>query len=138
MNEIEVQRAASQIIREGFESAGIKEGDEFRALAGLLVARKMTVDKYGEEHWESDNGAIGKGVELVLRLKRLLDTKVQEMGEVKVQHHLAPEDIGRLEDIAKELVNLEMRLNSDKVQRGEVIEVGGRVYGEPGMQDEGI
>lgn len=122
MNDIEIHKAASQIITDGFVSAGIKDGDEFKALAKLLTARKMTVDKFGEEHFEDDNMAIGRGVELTLRLKRLLDNKVAEMGEVKVQHHMAPEDISRLEDIAKELKSLEYRLNSDRVQQG-VIDV---------------
>lgn len=122
-NEIEIQKAATQIINEGFKSAGIKEGDEFKSLAKLLTARKMTVDKFGEEHFEDDNTAIGRGVELVLRLRKLLDNKVEDIKSSTITHKMAPEDISRLESIAKELKGLEKRLVTDKVQQGEIIDV---------------
>lgn len=116
--EVEVYKVASHIISAGFKEAGIKEGDEFKALAKLLTARKMTVDKFGEEHFEDDNTAIRGGVELVLRLRRLLDNKVEDMKDISVTHKLAPEDIDRLEKIAAELRGLESRLVMDKVQQG--------------------
>lgn len=120
--DLEVYKVASHIITEGFKSAGIKEGDEFKALAKLLQARKMTVDKFGEEHWEDDNTAIGRGVELTLRLRRLLDNKVEEVKALSVEHRLAPGDIERLESITRELKSLESRLKTDKIQQGEVID----------------
>lgn len=119
----EVQKAAAEIISDGFKAAGIKSGDEFAALAKLLKARKMTVDKFGEEHWEDDNTAIRGGVELVLRLRRLLDVKVAEIGQVAVTHKIAPEDIGRLEKITAELRGLEERLVLDKTQQGHIIDI---------------
>lgn len=122
MQDIEVRKAAAHIISEGFKKVGIKDGDEFKALAKLLTAQKMTLDKFGEEHYEDDNTAIRGGVELVLRLKRLLDNKVDEIKDVSITHKMAPEDITRLESIAKELKGLERRLVSDKVQQGVIIE----------------
>ncbi len=121
--EIEIQKAAAHIISAGFKSAGIKDGDEFLALGKLLKARKMTVDKFGEEHWEDDNTAIRGGVELVLRLRRLLDNKVDDIKSATVTHKIAPEDIDRLENIAAELKGLESRLLTDKIQQGEIIDV---------------
>lgn len=128
-NEIEIQKAATQIINEGFKSAGIKEGDEFKSLAKLLTARKMTVDKFGEEHFEDDNTAIGRGVELVLRLRKLLDNKVEDIKSSTVTYKMAPEDISRLESIAKELKGLEKRLVTDKIQQGEIIDAQVTVAG---------
>lgn len=122
-NDIEIYKAANQIILDGFKEAGIKDGDEFKALAKLLVAQKMTVDKYGEEHYEDDNTAIRGGVELVLRLRRLLDNKVDEIKDISVTHRMAPGDIDRLEAIAKELKGLESRLVDDKIQQGQIIDV---------------
>ncbi len=121
--DLEIQKAAVHIISEGFKSAGIKEGDEFVSLKKLLTARKMTVDKFGEEHWEDDNGSIRGGVELVLRLRRLLDNKVDDVKSATVTHKIAPEDIDRLEKIAAELKGLESRLMVDKIQQGEIIDV---------------
>ena len=122
-NDLQVQKAAAHIIEEGFKSAGIKSGDEFRALAKLLKARKMTVDKIGEEHWEDDNTAIRGGVELVLRLRRLLDNKVDDIKSATVTHKIDSADIDRLEKIAAELKGLEARLVTDKTQNGEIIDV---------------
>lgn len=122
-NEVEVYKVASHIIAEGFKSAGIKDGDEFVSLKKLLTARKMTVDKFGEEHFEDDNTAIGRGVELTLRLRRLLDNKVEEVKGLTVEHKISSEDISRLESIAKELKSLEQKLSKDKVQQGHVIDV---------------
>lgn len=122
-NDVEVYKVASKIISEGFESAGIKEGDEFKALGKLLTARKMTVDKFGEEHWEDDNTAIRGGVELVLRLRRLLDNKVEDIKDISVTHKISSDDIYRLEKIAAELRGLETRLLIDKVQQGDIIDV---------------
>ncbi len=121
--DLEIQKAASHIIMEGFKSAGIKEGDEFVALGKLLSAKKMTVDKYGEEHWEDDNSAIRGGVELVLRLRRLLDNKVDDIKSATITHKISSEDIDRLEKIAAELAGLEARLVTDKVQQGEIVDV---------------
>lgn len=118
MNELTVSKKASELIDLAFSDAGISESKPFEVLARLLDAKKMTVDKYGEEHYEEDNTAQGKAVELALRLKRLLDNKLADFGPVAVQHHLAPDDIARLEGIAKELKTLESRLNKDKVQQG--------------------
>lgn len=122
-SEVEIYKAASQMIKDGFKGAGIEDGDEFKALAKLLIARKMTVDKFGDEHWEDDNTAIGRGVELVLRLRKLLDNRVEEVKAMSVEHRISAEDIERLETIASELKGLESRLVGDKVQRGEVIDV---------------
>lgn len=124
--ELEVYKAASHIITAGFESAGIKDGEEFVALKKLLKARKMTVDKYGEEHYEDDNTAIGRGVELTLRLRRLLDNKAEEVKSATVTHKISPEDIDRLEKISAELRGLETRLVKDKVQQGAIIDVNVR------------
>lgn len=121
-NDVEIYKVASHIIAEGFKSAGIKDGDEFIALKKLLNAKKMTVDKIGEEHFEDDYTAIGRGVELTLRLRRLLDNKVEDVKSATVTHKMLPEDIDRLEAIAKELKGLETRLKSDKIQQGEIID----------------
>ena len=120
---IQVQKAAAHIIEAGFRSAGIKDGDEFASLAKLLKARKMTVDKFGEEHWEDDNTAIRGGVELILRLRRLLDNKLDDIKSATVTHKIDSADISRLEAIAKELKGLEARLVTDKTQNGEIIDV---------------
>lgn len=122
----EVYKTAAHIIEAGFKEAGIKDGDEFKALAKLLTAKKMTVDKYGEEHWEDDNTAIRGGVELVLRLRRLLENKAAGIGEVAVVHKISPKDIERLEGIAAELKKLEERL-SENGQRGKIIDVAGDI-----------
>lgn len=121
-NNVEIYKAASHIISEGFKSAGIKEGDEFKALAKLLTAKKMTVDKYGEEHWEDDNTAISRGVELTLRLRRLLDNKVDESKGPVVTHKFASEDLKVLERISADLMKLKNMQLSDPVQNGEILD----------------
>lgn len=124
---IEVYKIASNIISDGFKSAGIKEGDEFKALSKLLTAKKMTVDKYGEEHWEDDNTAIGRGVELTLRLRRLLDNKVDDSKSATVTHKFASEDLKVLEKIAADLTKLKAMQLSDSIQNGEILDVEVRV-----------
>lgn len=122
MNDLQVNKRANEIITEQMESAGITDKKPFEVLARLLTARKMTVDKFGDEHYEEDNAAQGKAVELALRLKRLLDNKVGDLEPVAHVHKMAPEDITRLEAIAQELKGLERRLVADKVQQGVVID----------------
>lgn len=105
-------------IAELFIAAGITDKKPFEVLARLLDAKKMTVDKFGDEHEESDNAAQGKAVELAFRLRRFLDNKVDDVKTMSVEHKMAPEDIDRLEAIAEELKGLEKRLVGDKVQQG--------------------
>lgn len=126
MNDLQINNRANEIITKEMESAGITDSAPFVVLSKLLNAKKMTVDKFGDEHEEEDNAAQGKAVELVLRLKKLLDNKVSDMGTPVVTHRMAPEDIVRLEAIAHELKGLEVRLNADKIQQG-VIDVSSTV-----------
>ncbi len=118
MNELTLNNEVNKRINELCVEAGIDDKKPFTTLARLLTARKMTVDKFGEEHYEEDNAAQGKAVELVLRLKRLLDNKVSDVQAVSVTHNMSKEDIDRLEAISKELKGLEGRLLKDKVQQG--------------------
>jgi hypothetical protein len=118
MNDLQINTKAQELVTQLMVEAGISDKKPFEVLARLLSARKMTLDKYGEEHYEEDNMAQGKAVELTLRLKRLLDNKVNEVAEATVTHKMSAEDISRLESIAAELKGLEKRLKSDKVQQG--------------------
>lgn len=122
MNDLAINKAAKEIIATEMEKSGITDSKPFVTLARLLTARKMTLDKFGEEHYEEDNAAQGKAVELALRLKGLLDNKVSDVQAVSVTHSMSKEDIERLESIAKELKGLEAKLMKDKVQQG-VIDV---------------
>ena len=118
----QVQKAAHEIISEGFKAAGIKSGDEFAALAKLLKARKMTVDKFGEEHWEDDNTAIRGGVELVLKLRRLLDTKVDVDIKQTTTYNFTSADIPILANISNEIKLLAERQQADATQQGRILE----------------
>lgn len=122
-NNVEVYKVASNIIATGFKEAGIEDGEEFKALKKLLTSKKLTVDKFGEEHWEDDNTSIARGVELVLRLRNLLNNKVEEVKSASVEIKMKAEDIDRLENISRELLGLEKRLRDDKMQQGEVIDI---------------
>lgn len=122
-NKMEVQKAAAHIIQAGFKSAGIKNDDGFVGLKKLLNARKMTVDKFGEEHWEDDNTAIGKGTELMFRLQKLLDSKVAELSEATVTHKFCPENIQDVKNLVASMNKLREEQKNDRTQQGKIIDV---------------
>lgn len=119
---VEIYKSAQEIIRKECEAVGITDKKPFEVLARLLESKKLTVDKFGGKHWEDDNLAQSRAVEMTLRLKKLLDNKVEDIKEVSVTHKMSKEDIDRLESIANELKGLERRLVNDRVQQG-VIDV---------------
>ncbi len=64
-----------------------------------------------------------KYMQSAMEMLRLVKKETKEIAEAVVTHRMAPEDIDRLEVIARELKGLEARLVTDKVQQGRVIDV---------------
>lgn len=118
-----VPQSVEREINKRLKDAGIDERRPFEMLAKLANSQKMTLDKYGKEHLEEDNGTQLKVAELVLKLTGQLERRVEEVKDLSVVHKMAPEDIDRLENIAAELKGLENRLKTDKIQQGKIIEV---------------
>jgi hypothetical protein len=123
MNEIESYRSTLQVVEKELKEAGIDGKKPFTVLARLLDAKKMTVDKYGDEHIEEDNTAQAKAVEVVLRLRRLLDNKLDDVRSQTLVVQVSPEDVNRLENITRELKQLQEKLDTDKTQKGKIIDV---------------
>ena len=121
--ELSIQESALQIVERELKAAGIEDKKPFQVLARLLDAKKMTVDKFGEEHFEDDNTAQSKALELVLRLKKLLDNKVEDIKVQAVFIQPTTADISRLESITLELKQLQERLNTNSEHKGKIIEV---------------
>lgn len=70
-----------------------------------------------------DMGTRHKYMQSAMEMLRLVKKETIDVAQVAVVHKMAPEDIDRLEAIAKELRGLENRLLTDKIQQGRVIEV---------------
>lgn len=122
-NEVEIYRAAKDIIAQGFKDAGISDKKPFEVLARQLDAKKISYDRMGNGVEEEDNTSQLKATELAFKLKRLLDNKVEEVKNNTLTIEMSSKDIDRLEAISTELLALENRLKTDKSQQGKIINV---------------
>lgn len=112
-------------IRRIAEEQGLTLEKLFGVIERNLSAKKAIMNKFGDVSYEEDNTTQLKASELGLNVLRALEKRVEDVGgQAVVTHKMAPEDITRLEAIAKELKTLESRLNKDKIQQGHIIDVG--------------
>lgn len=75
-----------------------------------------------ESSVQADMPTRHKYMQSAIEVLRMVTKQTVAVGEVAVTHKMAPEDIDRLESIAKELKALEGRLSKDKLQQGQVID----------------
>lgn len=109
-------------IAEYCEKSGVTISALCLKLNQLLNATREIKDRDGEiVDVLPDNNVQLKALGVALELLRLVSTK-EVVGTGVVTHQMAPGDIDRLENIAKELKGLEGRLMSDKIQQGETID----------------
>ena len=100
------------------ESAGVTVGSLCLKLQELLNATREIKDRDGDIiDVLPDNNIQLKALGVALELLRLVSGK-DVGGTATVTHQMAPGDIERLENIAKELKGLESRLNTDTIQQG--------------------
>lgn len=121
--EIDINKKVNEIIKEECLAVGFTDRKPFEMLAKLAKAQKMTLDKFGEEHYEEDSATQFKVAELILRMKKLVDNKTEEVRTQTLLIQVSPEDVNRLESITAELKDLQEKLQSDNSQKGKIIEV---------------
>ena len=73
--DVEVQRAAVYLIKEACRRVGMGLEDYLKAIKGGLSATRVTVDKYGDEHYEDNHEVRLKAAAMGLEVEGYLKGK---------------------------------------------------------------
>lgn len=104
------------------EKQGATREASYKAIASGLSATKMTVDKFGDEHFEEDHASRLRAAELISKLNGDLKTETV-VDNRQVHINISPKDVIALTEMVKQVRGEILSLRTDGRQTGEIIDI---------------
>lgn len=106
------------------ESAGATREAGAKVIAEAMVATKMTLDKYGEEHIEADHAMRLRAEELRARETGDIKAEASAANNTQINIFASGDEIKALLEMAKDVKGQLAELRTSGRQTGKVIDIG--------------